>query len=88
MGRIAASVTIGNVITPEKSIRCDALVDTGASHLVLPSAWRERLGDLTELAKVVMETATQDEVEAIVCVPCKTRSRASVKFSVKLCRWK
>jgi len=42
VGRIIASVKIGNVTDPSKTLRCDALVDTGASHLVLPNegtAW-------------------------------------------------
>ena len=46
MGRIIASVTIANIGDPADQLRCDALVDTGASHIVLPSAWRDRLGDL------------------------------------------
>ena len=36
MGRIIASVQIENITDPAKSLRCDALVDTDASHLVLP----------------------------------------------------
>jgi len=51
MGRIVTSVKIENVSDPSKSIRCDALVDTGASFLVLPSAWRDRLGDLGDFRK-------------------------------------
>src|SRR5438105_9565670 len=33
-----------SVADPSKGLRCDALVDTGASFMVLPSAWRDRLG--------------------------------------------
>ena len=69
MGRIAASIMIANLNSPEKSIRCDALVDTGASHLTLPTAWRERLGDLREVRVVELETATQQSVEGLVCAP-------------------
>jgi len=58
---------------PECSIRCDALVDTGASHLTLPAAWRERLGDLQELGTVDVETATQKIVSGIVCGPVKVQ---------------
>ena len=43
MGRIIASVTIATFSDPADQLRCDALVDTGASHMVLPSAWRDRL---------------------------------------------
>ena len=67
MGRIAAHVTISNMNHPDKNIRCDALVDTGASHLTLPTAWRERLGELKELGVVEVETATQKVVQGIVC---------------------
>jgi len=48
MGRIVASVRIENPLDPNARIRCDALVDTGASFMVLPSAWRERLGQYPE----------------------------------------
>jgi len=71
MGRIAASVKIENLTAPDKKIRCDALVDTGASHMVLPSAWRERLGDLEEVRRVQFETATQGSVEGVVCGPVR-----------------
>ena len=69
MGRIVASITVANLNHPEKSIRCDALVDTGASHLTLPKAWRERLGDLREMAIVDLETATQKTVQGLICAP-------------------
>ena len=59
MGRIVASVTIRNPFDESKVLRVDALVDTGASHLVLPSAWKDRLGDLPLLETVEVETATQ-----------------------------
>lgn len=71
MGRIIASVKIENLADPEARIRCDALVDTGASYMVLPSAWRERLGDLEEMATVTVETATQATVEGTICGPVR-----------------
>lgn len=46
MGRIVASATVHNPFDKSKSLRCDASVDTGTSHLVLPSAGRDRLGDM------------------------------------------
>ena len=49
MGRIVVSVKIENLTDKDARIRCDALVDTGASHMVLPDAWRERLGELDEI---------------------------------------
>ena len=71
MGRIVASVVIDNILAPDKKIRCDALVDTGASHMVLPTAWKERLGDLEEISTVELETATQNTVSGSVCGPVR-----------------
>lgn len=71
MGRIIASVKVTNVTDPSMSIRCDALVDTGASFMVLPMAWRDRLGDLETMTEVEMETATQETVRSIVCGPVR-----------------
>ena len=51
MGRIVTSVTIENAKDLAQGFRCDALVDTGASYMVLPSAWRDRLGDLETIKK-------------------------------------
>jgi predicted aspartyl protease len=73
MGRLAAFVNVQNPLHPEKKIECDVLVDTGASHLVLPKAWRKRLGDLTEIGTIEMETATQTTVEATVCGPVQVQ---------------
>ncbi len=71
MGRIVAAVVIDNILVPDKKIRCDALVDTGASHMVLPTAWKERLGDLEEISTEEFETATQNTVRGSVCGPVR-----------------
>ncbi|MCY3020459.1 MAG: hypothetical protein NTW87_15675 [Planctomycetota bacterium] len=71
MGRITCSVTVASVANPSKSIQCDALVDTGAAHLVLPAAWRGRLGSLETLERVTVETATQETVQGEICGPVK-----------------
>ena len=71
MGRIVSSVKIENVSDPESKIRCDALVDTGSSYLVLPAAWRDRLGQLHEISDVPLETATQDTVVGKICGPVR-----------------
>ena len=62
MGRIVSSVKIDNIYDPEKTIRCDALVDTGASYMVLPNTWKDRLGDLERIGEVEFETETQETV--------------------------
>ena len=71
MGRIVTTVRIANLQEADKRITCDALVDTGASYMVLPSAWRERLGELEEIAIVALETATQETVEGKICGPVR-----------------
>lgn len=73
MGRIVASVIVENPAEPDKKVHCDALVDTGASHMILPMAWRERLGNLEEIRRVELETATQKTTEGIVCGPVRLR---------------
>jgi len=71
MGRIVASVKVENPTDPNARLRCDALVDTGSSFLMLPSAWRDRLGKLDDLGKIQLETATQEPVEGEVCGPVR-----------------
>ena len=71
MGRIVASVEVDNVSDDSKSLRCDALVDTGASFMVLPVAWRDRLGHLETMTEVEMETATQETIKGEVCGPVR-----------------
>jgi predicted aspartyl protease len=71
VGRIIASVTIENATDLSKGMTCDALVDTGASLMVLPSAWRDRFGELEAGIEVEVETATQETVTAEVCGPVR-----------------
>ena len=71
MGRIIASVRIDNASDVSKGLSCDALVDTGASLMVLPSAWKYRLGVLGAGAEVEVETATQEIIRAEVCGPVR-----------------
>ena len=71
MGRIVASVKIDNVSDASRSLRCDALVDTGASHMVLPTAWKERLGRLESTRTIELETATQEILTGEVCGPVR-----------------
>ncbi len=71
MGRIISSVSITNISDQTKTLRCDAMVDTGASFMVLPSAWRDRLGELETLDTISLETATQDTITGEVCGPVR-----------------
>ena len=45
MRRIIAPADIHNIAEPTKGCKIDLLVDTGASHIVLPHAWKDRFGD-------------------------------------------
>ena len=58
MGRIITQVKITNFSDATKAIEIDAMVDTGESYLTLPSAWKDRLGDLEKIEDVEVETAT------------------------------
>ena len=73
MSRIVVSARIENGTEPSFHMRSDALVDTGAAYLTLPSAWRERLGPLTHLDTVSVETATQAVVKGDICGPVLLR---------------
>ena len=44
MGRIMSKVSVQNALETDRAITFDALVDTGASYLTLPVAWKDRLG--------------------------------------------
>lgn len=71
MGRIIAQLTIGNPADLSVSLQCDALVDTGAAYLVLPSAWKEKLGKLEKLADVPLELGDQSRRSGEICGPVK-----------------
>lgn len=73
MGRIAANVSITNLFSTEAHINCDALVDTGSAYMVLPNAWKKRLGDLNTIRIVDCETATQHLVQGEICGPVEIK---------------
>lgn len=73
MGRIVVSVHIRNALHEEKHILCDALVDTGASGLVLPMAWRERLAPFGKTRSVKLETADQRVIQGEVSGPVEVQ---------------
>lgn len=67
MGRIVTHVAIKNLIDTKCNITFDALVDTGAAHMVLPLAWKERLGKLNKVGDIDCETATQELIKGEIC---------------------
>jgi predicted aspartyl protease len=71
MGRITTSVAVSNLVQPHHEIRCEALVDTGSAGLVLPAAWKDRLGPLPLTRTVELETADQRVVTGEICGPVR-----------------
>jgi predicted aspartyl protease len=71
MGRIVTSVAIANAADPACSLRCDALVDTGAYCLTLPASWKERLGTLPMSRQVAIELADRTMTRGEVCGPVR-----------------
>ena len=49
----------------------DILVDTGASYLTLPLAWKDDFGSFDTEETVDLQTATQEVVQGVVCGPVK-----------------
>ena len=71
MVRIVASVEIKNVNNPDYRIECDALVDTGAAYMVLPKAWKGKLGDIEVIDEIEVELANQTPQKGEICGPVK-----------------
>ena len=72
MGSIVTSVIVQNVAAT-RTVRIDALVDTGASYLTLPMALKERLGAFALEEEVTLQTAMQQAVSGTVCGPALVR---------------
>jgi len=73
MGRIVTNVVIKNLFEPKSKLSCDALVDTGAAFLTLPSAWKNRLGKLNKVREIECELATQMLIKAEVYGPVEVQ---------------
>jgi predicted aspartyl protease len=71
MGRIVTWVMIQSFSDQSKSLRYDALVDTGVCYLTLPSAWKEQLGTWEQIRTVEVQTATQEIIEGSICGPVR-----------------
>ena len=85
MGRIVAHLRIASLLEPEMQLSCDALVDTGAAHMVLPNAWRDKLGNLRVVREIDCETATQDLVKGQVCGPVEIQIEGGSRHAVHPC---
>jgi predicted aspartyl protease len=73
VGRISVKARIRNLFEPDRVLTCDALVDTGSAYMVLPRAWKDRLGNLPTVRHIDCETATQQLVKGEVCGPVEIR---------------
>lgn len=71
MDRIVASVKIDNALNASKSLSCNAFVDINARVMVLPAAWKHRLGELEATRTIELETATQGTIKGEVCGPVR-----------------
>ena len=80
MVRIVVATSIENGADSSFRIDSDALVDTGAAYLTLPTAWRERLGSLAHLGTVSVETATQARASGDICGPVLLRLLGTYEF--------
>lgn len=72
MGRIVTPVRVANVFDTTKEIVCDALVDTGSAFLVLPTAWKDRLG-IPTIRQVRLELADQRVISGDLCGPARVQ---------------
>lgn len=66
---ISVPVLIENDAAPEFAIRCEAVVDSGTRHLVLPEAWREKLGPMRHLRSQQVRLANQDVITGEIYGP-------------------
>jgi predicted aspartyl protease len=71
MGEIHSFVTITSFADPSKTMKFQALIDTGASYLTLPNTWKDQLGKLDLIEAIEVRTATQEKVPGEVCGPVK-----------------
>jgi len=69
MGRIVAKVTVKNALDESKVRIFDALVDTGATLLTLPTAWKQDLGKFLITEKERVQLANQHEIDVEICGP-------------------
>jgi len=77
LDELAARTKPGPVVTgrtsQSKSMSISALVDTGAAYVTLPTAWREKLGDLEQIAEIEVELPDQSRKPGIICGPLRIR---------------
>ena len=73
MGRIVAAAVLENSAEPRGNKGIVALVNTVASRLALPLAWKGQLGSFEMEETIEVQIATQEVVTGIICGPAKIR---------------
>lgn len=73
MGRIIAQTKVTNLFDETKFLQCGMLVDTGAAALILPGAWRERLGEFPRSEAVELLLANGETVRGEACAPVEIK---------------
>lgn len=69
MGRIIAQTRVTNLFDETKFVQCGMLVDTGAAALILPAAWKRRLGEFPRSETVELLLANGEAVRGEACAP-------------------
>lgn len=69
MGRIIAQTKVTNLFDEGKAIQCGMFVDTGAGALILPMAWKQRLGRFQRSDTVELQLANGEVVRGEACWP-------------------
>lgn len=86
MGKIISQVKITNVLDKSESLTFAAVVDTGASHLTLPMAWRHHFTTVDFRESSLAEIADGSTVEGELAGPFRieignlTHSNSDVFF--------
>ena len=73
VGRIVVQTRVTNLFDEDKSIECGMFVDTGAGPLILPAAWKERLGRFKRSEAVELLMANREVVRGEACWPVEVQ---------------
>ena len=73
MGRIVVRTRVTNLFDEDESVECGMFVDTGAGALILPAAWKERLGRFKRAEAVELQMANRDVVRGEACWPVEVK---------------
>jgi len=69
MGRIVSQIEISNPSDDGKTLTCSIFVDTGTAGLILPLAWKRRLGEFPGSEAVELVLANNEIIKGEACGP-------------------